>query len=377
MNPTCARALKGTAQPCPKDCVIIHNVIYNIGEFAHPGGRVFLKLSDSIDITALFESSHVNGSLARNVLSTLPIVGNVAPKGAQYDYSKYEQLRQWLFCFMPTRASRSAYSRVPLAVWSVACIVLHCTVLSIQFLSPLWLLMCAISALCNTVMGGFGHNGVHRLHPSAVALDWNGLSCFEWLSEHVVSHHPFVNTEHDHDAISLEPLLTWLPGRDAIFGCAQISPVRHLTYLLSEMIVALQGMFVHGSRWKAVRYEAPMWMVCAPLLFILRIASHILVQDPFVAFASLFVTMSMAGYGFATLAHWSHDIVSESIGGCFVKQQLANTRDIEPLGLTNEWSLFLDRQRAHHLFPTVDHSRWTPQLIETTRKMSPQLPTTR
>ena len=377
MNPICARALKATVQPCPSNCVIIHNVVYDVSNFAHPGGRVFLRLSDSMDITALFESSHVNERMARDVLSTLPVVGRATCERAQLNYSRYNELRQLLFRTMPTRASRAPQSLVPLVAWTIACIVLHCAVLSIRNIGPLWLLVCALSALCNTVLGGFGHNGIHRLHPSAVALDWNGLSCFEWLSEHIISHHPFVNTEHDHDAISLEPLLAWLPRRGAMFGCAQTSPVRHLIYLLSEMIVALQGVLVHGSRWKAAHYEAPTWMIFAPILFLLRISTHLFLQDPVMAFASILATMSMAGYAFATLAHWSHDLVAESTGDCFMKQQLANTRDIEPLGCTNEWSLFLDRQRAHHLFPTVDHSRWTPELIEATRTLSPQLPTRR
>jgi fatty acid desaturase len=83
--------------------------------------------------------------------------------------------------------------------------------------------------------------------------------------------------------------------------------------------------------------------------------------------------MAPAGYAFATLAHLSHDDVvdeDETSPTCIVKRQLGNTRDIDAPWLTGEITLFLDRQRAHHLFPTVDHRRFSREFILWTRDMA-------
>ena len=232
-----------------------------------------------------------------------------------------------------------------------------------------WLALCLASAAANTLLGAYGHNGVHRLQPHALGLDWNGLSSFEWLSEHVASHHPFVNTEYDHDSISMEPLLAWLPGRASACGHAQTSWARHLVYTLSELIVALQGTCVHATRWRAAGFGAPWWMCLAPLLFVARLASYYAYQPATYATATLLATMTPAGYVFATLAHLTHDNVAvpSDTPACLVASQLANTRDIEPFGLTGAWALFLDRQRAHHLFPTIDHARLSTEFVHLTR----------
>jgi fatty acid desaturase len=177
-----------------------------------------------------------------------------------------------------------------------------------------------------------------------------------------------VNTERDHDAISMEPILAWLPRRPGM--SAQTSWVRHVVYTFSELIVALQGTFVHATRWKAASYGAPWWMCVAPLLFVLRVLSYYAFLPPLFATLTLFATMTPAGYVFATLAHLTHDHVSHTESKCVVERQLRNTRDIEPLGCTGEMTLFLDRQCAHHLFPTIDHRRLSRELILFTRSLT-------
>lgn len=55
----CARALSEFSNVCPPDCVIVHGTTYNVRHFDHPGGRVFVRLAGSMNITELFETSHV------------------------------------------------------------------------------------------------------------------------------------------------------------------------------------------------------------------------------------------------------------------------------------------------------------------------------
>ena len=64
--------------------------------------------------------------------------------------------------------------------------------------------------------------------------------------------------------------------------------------------------------------------------------------------------MTLAGYYFSVLAHLSHVDVDEKNIENFALAQMRNTVDI---GGPAKLSLFLDRQRMHHLFPTIDHTR--------------------
>lgn len=373
MNPICRRALRPLSNVCAPHCVVIHNVAYDVTNFDHPGGRVFTTLCGGLDVTELFEMSHVDHARASSMLSSLPVVTHTqTPK--RHDFTRYAALRARLLLLMPTRASRSASveTHVRVVTCAVAALCVHVVLVHTQTASVAWFVLCMCSAFFNTLLGAYGHNGVHRVQPHAMGLDWNGLSCFEWLSEHVISHHPFVNTERDHDSISLEPIFAWLPRRTGMFGHAQTSWVRHVVYTLSELIVSIQGTLVHATRWKAAAYGAPWWMTLAPLLFVIRFASHFLFQSPFHALLTFLATMTPAGYAFATLAHLSHDNVMEPSTSCVVESQLGNTRDIVLCGFTGEMTLFLDRQRAHHLFPTVDHRRFSHNFIALTRNMDPR-----
>lgn len=373
MNPICRRALGSVSNVCPEHCIVIHNVVYDVCNFDHPGGRVLLNLCGGMDATELFEMSHVNHKRAHLALKALPVVGHTElPE--RHDFTRYRDLRTRVLRIFPTHASRAASNATHMRVIGCAMFALfiHASLVThTEYLTMHWAFLCLLSSVFNTILGAYGHNGLHRLEPHALGLDWNGLSSFEWLSEHVVSHHPFVNTENDHDSLSMEPILAWLPSRTAVCGHAQTSWMRHVVYTFSELIVSLQGTCVHATRWRAMEYGAPWWMCIAPLLFILRIASYYFFAPPLQATLTLLATMTPAGYAFATLAHFSHDNVTEGTHSkpCMVAQQLSNTRDIEPYGLTGETTLFLDRQCAHHLFPTVDHRQFSRAFLLKMRKM--------
>lgn len=370
MNPICRRALRPMSDVCPRHCIAVHNVVYDVRHFDHPGGRVLLELCRGHDATELFETSHVNHAVALRTLKSLPIVGHTE-NPSLHEYTRYADLRSTVLKLFPTRASRSASTGTHLRVLfcTLCALVLHSLILLRTPTAKSWFALCLVSAFVNTILGAYGHNGVHRVHPHALGLDWNGLSSFEWLSEHVISHHPFVNTERDHDALSLEPILAWLPNGTGLFGRAQTSWVRHVVYTFSELIVALQGTCVHATRWKAVAYGAPWWMCVAPLLFLARVASYYWFHPPLHATLTLLATMTPAGYAFATLAHLTHDHVATTESKCMVERQLSNTRDVEPFGLRGEMTLFLDRQCAHHLFPTIDHRKFSRELILLSRHL--------
>lgn len=341
---------------CAEGQIGIAGEIFDVRAFAkeHPGGEVWLRVSEGLDVTNLFESSHLNMEAVRARLKTLTVCGHYdTPSNDRF--ASYRHLRAAALATLPTRASRrmDVMGSLQLSAWTAAALGTHAWLLCAQCFTLPWVMASIAAAVANTVCGGFGHDALHRLSPAAALLDWNGLSSFEWIFEHVLSHHPHVNSPSDHDALSFEPFLRWLPNRPAaMWGDAQTSPFKHLLYFIAEIVVPIQGLFVHRLRWSAARFGAPKWMVVAPLLFLIRGASLVGFHGLRDGLLTLVLTLMMAGYYFAFLAHESHKNISDTSLD-FVMQQLSNTRDIH--AINGSLGLFLDRQRLHHLFPTVCH----------------------
>ena len=190
-----------------------------------------------------------------------------------------------------------------------------------------WIITCMLAAYMNSVCGGYGHNALHQLHPIAILLDWNGLSCYEWLFEHIQSHHMYVNTKHDHDSISMEPFLQWIPDRPSSWFGTFAPYAKHALYLVAEIAVAIQGNFVHKARWKA-SYDSqlPLWMRLAPFVFVIRVGSYFITQGV-AGITTALLTIILAGYFFAYLAHLNHGFDGDGRPD-FLLHQLKNTKDI-------------------------------------------------
>ena len=332
----------------PESCVGVRGKLYLVHELLpHPGGAAFIHLAAGTDATALFETHHLNIQKAEARLPSS--VGTYTSCVTEYDFTAYSHLRSQMLTRFPTRQSRRMrfHDRLIMHSCIIATLLLHVYAVTFRTASLQWLGACIASGIFNTLCGGFGHNGVHSLHPSACLLDWNGLSSFEWLFEHIASHHMFVNTKHDHDAISMEPFVVWIPGRQKPW----LPPMgKHLIYAIAEFAVAIQGNLGHRLRWKADD-RFPMWMRLAPWFFVLRITSYL--AAGWFGLCSAALTLLVAGYSFAFLAHLNHVYGGNGLPD-FVNQQMINTRDLKP-GI-GAGILFLDRQRNHHLFPSVDQT---------------------
>ena len=344
----------------PDDCIGVRGKIYPICNIKHPGGSTFIEMCAGCDATPLYESHHLNIRVANNLLDTLSHTGTYTPSKT-YNYGSYSELRRRALNLLPTRASRTMDTSTRCVQTAVVCLTI---VAHIRVLNSATIFNCVLSACLNTVCGGFGHNFLHRLEMGAILLDWNGLSCYEWLHEHVHSHHMYVNTRHDHDALSMEPFLYWLERR----GKGILGPrTKHLVYAVAEVVVALQGNLGHRMRWSQLyNPRLPLWLRIAPFLFLLRVFSHVIVQGWVKGGITLFFVMSMASFYFATIAHMSHAVPNGIEYDSFLDSQLGNTVDVKVETRFAYLLLFLDRQRLHHLFPSVDHTR-----LFTLKKIAP------
>jgi len=249
VHPVLREALGRVSATVPDDRVRIHDRVYDLRHFDHPGGRAWTRLCSGCDATALFETHHLNAAAAWRALRALPSHPAAPTALWRYDFGRYAELRDAALRALPHRRDRGPTRATQWATAGSAAGALlgHAWLLRAGEHGALALgVACVASAGLNTLAGGFGHNALHSLRPVCVLLDWNGLSSFEWLHEHVHSHHMYVNTRRDHDAVAMEPFLNWIPGakRRSLLG----SWGKHAVFAVGEIVVATQGTVGHRLR---------------------------------------------------------------------------------------------------------------------------------
>ena len=368
-HPIVKKAINSLNTYIPNNCIGIHGKIYNIDNFNHPGGNTFIEINKGCDITTLFETHHINYKLANDVLNKLTVIGTYNQK-INYDFKRYYSLREKIYSNFKTKKSRvmNNITKYSLLGYITLGLFLHYKLLQYNFsnietsLTSLtsFIVFSLFSSLVNTILGGFGHNGIHKLLYSSLLLDWNGLSSLEWLLEHVHSHHMYTNTIYDHDAISMQPFLNWIPSNtDSIFSFNG----KHLIFLIGELIVSIQGNFIHRFRWSILfNSKYPLWLRLAPFVFILRVFSHILFQGILFGLINVTICLIIAGYYFSYLAHLNHvNFNNKNYDNLdnidFINHQINNTNDLKINENLSVLFLNLNKQKMHHLFPTIDNSQ--------------------
>lgn len=354
LHPMVSRAVSELCDGIPSSCIGIHGNLYDVTDFVdrHPGGAAWIGLCRGMDATALFESMHLNQSRALALLATLPTRGTHEQRIA-WEYGAYrtiaDRAARQRFAQRSARRETADSSR-RFRTYACAVGLLHALLLRAPASGILWWSLCVLSGVANTILGGYGHNYLHQMDPRALALDWNGLSSFEWCLEHVASHHPHPNTPQDHDSISMSPFVSWLRPT---WSNVLIYPL----FCVGEVAVALQGNLGHRCRWHAMgRRDVPRWMRWAPWLFVSRVATHLLAHGWAWGLVGVLATTGIASFYFALMAHLNHAPQADSTKD-FLTHQLGSTHDLRVAPRVRDAALGLDRQTLHHLFPSVDHSR--------------------
>ena len=339
--PVVYKALNPINSHIPDNAIGIHGILYDISTFKHPGGNVFTHSALGTDATSLFESHHIHIEKAHKLLSTLPIKGKYTRTMAT-KFDRYTELRK--------HVSRIYKRKRNICIEAWVCFVIAILVHILQCATSLNLII--LSAVVSTFAGGFGHNAVHVMSPDAILLDWNGLSSYEWLYEHIMSHHMYPNTDNDHDALSMEPFIRWLPHRPKRILDTFVT--KHIVYAVGEIVVAIQGVCIHRTRWQLHNPNVPLWLKLAPLLFILRTITLVY----YCGICTTLCTYSVASYIFSYLAHLNHTPEYLPKTDDFVEQQISSTVNVSNyFGLPPWMLLFLDRQVVHHLFPTANQMK--------------------
>lgn len=84
----------------PAHCHRVHDKVYDLGRFSHPGGALWLDLTRGTDITELFESHHLDYTRAVAVLAKYEVrelTGTLGPRNSPFTFRPgdfYHSLRQ-------------------------------------------------------------------------------------------------------------------------------------------------------------------------------------------------------------------------------------------------------------------------------------------
>ena len=353
-HPVVFRALHEINKNIPDNCIGIHGNIYSVEGFDHPGGTIFIQMAKGQDCTSLFETHHINIERALFYLNKQTVVGKYECI-YKSDFKNYSLLRKYVKDLLKKEKSRIIYVIRYLILFSV--LFGHLLVCLFDFNH----ILIFVTSMLNTIAGSVGHNAVHRFEFLSLLLDWNGLSSSEWLLEHVMSHHMFTNTKHDHDAISMEPFVSWYKG--TLVKTKINMFLLHCIYAVGELVVAFNGLFIHKTRWLDSSF--PIKIRLLPLLFPFRYITLIISHGTYIGSIIFALQTMIASYVFSLLAHLNHATAYTIVGRTddFLLHQLRTTNDID----VKVMHLGLDRQTMHHLFPTIDHSHLDSELRDQIR----------
>ena len=193
----------------------VHDNLYDLNSFDHPGGALWLELTRGTDITELFESHHLNYSKATSVLSKyeVKIKTKLPPRNSPLTFNKddfYATLREkiWKRCREMSHLGPSVSASVFADIMAIFSVALTHIAGSYASSSMAWaIFFTVVLGILNGFFIGIGHNFLHqRTHWRRFYMEFSGFSCAEFRMHHALSHHPYTNTPLDAEINSLIPL---------------------------------------------------------------------------------------------------------------------------------------------------------------------------
>jgi hypothetical protein len=261
----------------------IHDALYDLSKFDHPGGKFWIEMSKGTDITELFESSHPNIEKARLLLPKF-FVRNVDPKKVRntaaltfHPDGFYCTLRSRVWEILKKNGGggaswdMDAFHDLMLSavVWSLMLMMLP------MFDEPKhWVPIAFVAGFLLSCLGSVGHNYFHHKDNwRMLSWDLTLYSSYEWRITHGYSHHNYPNSALDFEVSVMEPFVWWLPVKK--------SPIcRGTSYFVLQILTCL-GMFIQfisryanallGKKW--LRPESLLPLVLFAFVWVVRSAA--------------------------------------------------------------------------------------------------------
>ena len=368
---------------CPPHLHLIRGELYDLrewgkgegGEFSgHPGGAEWLAWTQGTDCTVHFETHHMNMPKVRAVLRRfkvgadkgVPSLSN--PTGASaYVWREgdlYDTLRTAAHAAVAAGGGSNAtvlmvaLSAASLALWAHAFYRLCAE-------QTLW--RAAVAGYFCFVLFGIGHNFFHQANNVwRFAADFTPFGSHDWRVSHAQSHHLYPNLDIDIEASGLEPLVSFM--RNVPTNSAFVYGYWHVVAFLVGPVQTLELWWRIASRRSARRAEH----LIVPAQLAALVASAGMARG-------LLLWVVMQGVGIylvqvvSTPLHRSEFSWTEGCEGVQARQEGFVEHTLQ--ATAHYWSAFSARwptlglllgvfvsgsfhsHVAHHLFPTLDHSR--------------------
>jgi cytochrome b involved in lipid metabolism len=195
----------------------IHDSLYDLSDFKHPGGKHFIMGTQGTDVTELFESSHPNIELARAYLAKYKVGTCERKRNSSFftfeENGFYSVLRKKVFHFLqqhpqvPYLQSTKAIHDI-LLLGFFLCFLGAIIREKADFITYLLIVfagsLLAMGSIC-------AHNFFHlRDNWRMYTFDLTLNASREWRLSHGYSHHVFANTILDYEISVFEPFVNYL-----------------------------------------------------------------------------------------------------------------------------------------------------------------------
>lgn len=196
----------------------IHDDLYDLSKFDHPGGVEWIRMSQGNDITELFESSHPNIEKVRALLPKYKVGEAKEPRNSgAFTFNKngfYSTMRERAWNILKTSGTGPSLEMLMIHDG----LLLTFLMLFVLAINPnltstrTILLYCILNGFVLQCLGTCSHNFYHvKLNWRMFTWDLTPYASNEWRISHCYSHHTFPNTAYDYEIMVFEPHVMFYP----------------------------------------------------------------------------------------------------------------------------------------------------------------------
>ncbi|VVC31441.1 Cytochrome b5-like heme/steroid binding domain,Fatty acid desaturase domain [Cinara cedri] len=338
----------------------IHDGLYDFRHWIHkhPGGPQWLEITKGTDITELFETYHLNGKAATEVMHRFYVRPADSPRKSPFTFKPdgfYNVLKSRV-------AKKLAYTKLPNSLSLKSVMVIDCCFF-------VTLVMCAavartenyLLALITGVALALGsvasHNFTHlkdnwRMYYLQLSL----FSVREWRISHVVSHHVYTNTVQDLEMTLLYPFIHWFPTKDKPWIVLWLPFLTPIAYIFTGTVIFITRTLKRkNDKADLLIFVIPVIMVFSGRMTI----SNVCAMWYFIILTCNFVFVFL---GFSVSHHLPEnfhdgDFIDDQYIDWGIYQMNTSAERSEPFKNNIFFQLVtFGDHTLHHLFPSLDQS---------------------
>jgi hypothetical protein len=207
----------------------VHDGLYDLTDFDHPGGSDWITMTQGNDITELFESYHPNIDKPKQLLQKYFIRKIKEPRNSDaftFDSNDFYftfRRRAWDILKIhgtgPTSQMLLIHDSLLLTFLLFLTLTMNPSLSSPTFSgsSWSWLPLSIITGFILQCLGTCCHNFYHQKNNWRMfSWDLTPASSYEWRISHGYSHHTFPNTAYDYEIMIFRPFLYFFPIEKSI-----------------------------------------------------------------------------------------------------------------------------------------------------------------